>query len=582
VARQSVLPDENLVGVWVVGGSQGMSIESGESSLLEFAEDGTFRYFGEDENGKRVPSKRFGTYSISGSMLVMQYDGSARPDESEYQLKGHMLLVRQTGSQLDHYGQPYWNVHYFRPASTKQNPFAFEGKDALASLRDQVVVAGSLTMETKSFSTWNSSGTFTEWILDLTLTNGLLCSIDLGNTLLVAQLGENGLPIGFVRIRGNHPLIGKEHTAAQPNLSYMLDGFDSTDGGRTISISGATMVSNCDGDHPPYAGFGQIHEKAEHYFFETMSPSTWMKPEAVVGTLAVLPEFIITTDDGIERYQAIVWFGEVNAERDKHVWSVKRVEFFPVRKEALHAILTGADETLFKKILAMNWLALSDMDGAASLFAKAFTGKTPGNLLGATLTCYSQHGLTGLGVFAAQLEYDAETPVGIQTRASQYLDKIGYERSGVASYASFRQTKDGESTKAFGEEDPKLGHNQRLAVPFMVQSDTTLRRVVLDVARYERVSMAIHSDNAGKPGPEVEHFESSGTDCRGTTRLSAGKTYWVVVAGESAPGWADPYWSRCKAFGIFGAYATSSDGGATWAPGDKELSLKVTIYCKAD
>lgn len=573
-------PHQGLVGAWISVGPQGMNSDPGAAAILEFAQGGDFRWLKESPEETDSPDGRSGRYSVSGSTVTLHYDQGAKQSESrEFAIKGRTLLLRGGPDQYKNYGDPYWDYFYLREATSGKQAIPSKSTNILGLLREKVSITGSLTMVTKDFRTWNSSGTYTTWTLDLKLTNNLPCDLDLGNTLILAQLPDDGLATGFVRVRGPDRLLKGAKTPARPHASYMLDDFDSTDGGRTASLAGASFVLDGKGTHPPHAGFGRVERESEYVFFEEFNPNRWLKPEAVAGMLVILPELIVTTPAGLERYRAIVSLRPDASAKDNSKWIVKQMEFVPMRMDSLRELLTSTDTILFKKVLAATWMVLADPQNAPSELSKVLEPKTQGSLLAACLNCYAQYSLAGFEKRAAQLEYDENAPAGIQSLATEYLDKLNYTRPGLRSVSNSTsaqpKAKEGSSQQGEG---PPLGVNNLLAVRFAPRSEMVIRRIVVQLGRSRNAKLTLYSDQNGRPGGKLTEFSGSGEDFRGKQATRANQVYWLVVSAETLPGWAAPYWVTCARDDTFGAYASSNDGGKNWNIAKDNCALRTTIY----
>lgn len=567
-------PARGLVGVWI----KGMSLNKDGIDILEFVDDGGFRWLKESPEGKISPASRRGKYLVSGSTVTFRYEeGSKETESREFAIKGRTLLLRGGPDQFKNYGDPYWDYFYFRETSPLKKAVPSKKANVLKALQEKVSITGSLTMVTKDFRTRNSYGTYTTWTLDLTLTNEIPFEIDLGNTLIVAQLPEEGLPLGYVRLRGPNHLLKGVKTPPRPHNCYLLNDFDSTDGGRTITIGGAGLVADGRGKHPSHAGFGRIGGRAKYIFFEEFNPGQWLKDQALTGILVILPEFIISTPSGLERYQPIITLSKESPLSGGSKWTVKEVEYVPIRLNRLRDILTSTSVPLFKKILAINWMALADTKNAPTELLKVLSSKNEGFLLAACLNCYTQFGLTGLEKWASELEFDENAPVGIQTKATKYLDTMNYHRPGLRSISS-SIAPDLKGSTFGNKEDPSLGKNNLVGVRFSAPSEMVIRRIVAQLGRADMSKLWLYSDNNGQPGDKVKEFTGSGEDFRGKQFASANQVFWLVIAAEAAPGWAPPFWSRSPRNEVFNSYSLSKDGGKNWILSKDNYSLQTTIY----
>lgn len=575
-------PDKGIVGAWTSTGPQGMYRDSdARGRVLEFTGSGEFRWL-KDVSAGTSPSGRRGKYTVSGSSLTFRYDdGQKETETQEFAIKGKTLLFRRGADNFKEYGDPYWDYFYRREAATGARAVPSRSSNILGLLGEKVSVAGSLTMLTKDFSTSNASGTYTTWTLDVKLTNKLPFDLDFGNTLIVAQLQEDGLATGLVRVRGADRFSKGLKTPAQPHLSYLLDDFDSTDGGRTVALAGASFVFESKGTHPPGAGFGRVEAGSEAVFFEEFHPNRWLKPEAVAGMLVVLPEVVATTPAGPERYRVIVSLRPAASGKDNATWVVKRLEFVPMRTDKLLELFTGTDTILFKKVLAANWMILADPQNAAREMSSVLGAKSQGSLLAACLTCFAQYGVAGFEKRAAELEYDASAPAGIQSLATGYLDKLNYTRPGLLSASCSAAGQPNAAGGSSSEGGPPLGANALVAVRFVPPGDTIIRRIVVEIGGSSNAKLSTYSDHKGRPGTRLAEFSGIGGDFRGTQETQAGQAYWLVVGAEAMQGWAEPSWARCARSDRFGSYASSSDGGARWTVSNENSSLKTTVYYTA-
>ena len=572
-------------GTWIYSDMRGLtSATDGAARLIEFTDDGAFRWFTESSNGITAPTERKGTYSVSNGTVTLDYEGKEQTETRQFLNKGRTLLLRAGPTSFKNYNEPYWEYFYRQTDATKATRMS-KTDGVLQQVRDHVTITGTLTTRVKDYyisrgyQMGSESGTYAQWTADLILTNTLPFDIDLGNTFIVAQHPEEGLATGFVRIRGVNPRRKEHKTPPRPHASYLLDDFDSTGGGSTAVVGGGQFVFDDKGNHSVHAGFGRILACTPYVFFEEMNPHTWLKPEAVAGISIILPEFMVHTPHGTEGYQVILSMQKDSDTEDGFVWSVQRLDVVPMKLDVLREILTSTDSTIFKKILAVNWMALADADNASPELAKLMGAKTEGNVLAACLTCYEQYGLFGFEARAAELEYDSNAAVGIQLRATTYLDQMDYRRPGVVSISAISNALPQASSAGAQQRDPPtLGTERLLAVRFAPANKMVVRRVVVDLGRSRNPKLMIYSDNQGLPGVKVADFAGAGDDFRGEHRMDANEVCWIAASSETIPGWADPFWSMCPRNSTFGPYAVSNDGGKTWSLDGSDIALKATVY----
>lgn len=566
--------EQGLVGTWVAAGQQGMFGKPDyRGQVLEITSQGEFRWLNETAGGPM--RTRGGTYTVSGSTVTFRNDTGFGSLAQEFAVKGRTLLLRSPAG--GEFGDPYWDYFYRREPAAGRVPIASKSSNILELLLEKTSITGSLTTVTKDFRkqgvSGTYSGTYTTWTLDLKLANQLPFDLDFGNSLIVAQLPEEGLASGFVRVRGADRLSNGLKPPASPHASYMLDDFDSTDGGRTALVGGAFFKLDGSGTHPSGAGFGRVQASSEYVFFEEVNPNRWLKPEAVAGMVVILPEVVAATPAGPERYRIIVSLGRESSAKESSSWVVKRIDVVPIRMEYLLDMLTRSDTTLFRKVLAANWMILTDPQNAARELSKVLEPKSQGSLLAACLSAYAQYGVAGFEKRAAELEYDDDAPAGIQSLATGYLDKLKYTRSDVGTVACAA----GIPPNDRGE-NPALGGKNRLAVRFVAQTEMVIRRVVVELGRSKGAKLSTYSDRDDRPGSKLTEFSGVGTDFRGKQAARAGQAYWFVVEAETIPGWADPYWNRCAPAESFEYFASSGNGGSRWKVRKENASLKTTVY----
>jgi hypothetical protein len=560
-----------VVGRWSNAGMLGMS---GSADLIEFSRDGAYRFFQPAMADEEEKTYSQGTYEVSGNNIIFSRTGDDdQPGDSysqEFARKGRALLLRKPGSSTENYGDPFWEYCYPSGNEPPISPASCSGSELAKQLRDGLSYGlGKLSLEVRDFQTFNASGTYTSWTLELALQNRLGFDIDLGNTLIVAQISEEGMPVGVVRLRGPDRSPNGLAAPEQPNACYLLDDFDSTCGGRTVSIQGASFVMPADGDHPPHAGFGIVRAGSNYEFFEELRPNSWLKYSGVTGMVVVLPEFRITTPTGQDRWGAIISFRSSGGNDEKSEWVADNLELLPKNVSALKKQLTDPSTTLFRKVLFMNWLLQADAEAGSQGVLQAVENKSEGLLLATAMSCFTEYKLPQFAPRAVALEFDAAAASGIQKLASDYLDAIHHKREGIEIVKSPKA--------AEGHQD--LYPTTWGAVRFVAPSSLVIRRVLIEkYASASNQHLQVWSDQGGKPGTKVAAFGGSGRDFRGNYELSQGDACWLVVLRDEEQGGFASGWMQCAADGVFTGSASTTDSGKTWSPGDAKNAFATEVW----
>jgi hypothetical protein len=574
--------DPSPVGAWIYTGSEGLSSATNESVSLILGRDGQYRRFVEIGNGQAKTNLAWGSYAVTNALVdavttntALRFDRIG-PDHSTdtvpFMVKGRALFLREA----DPYGDgAHWGLYYRKDTVSVSAPVAANTTNVLGLLQTRMSVGGSLITEIKEFRTWNSSGTYCQWTLDLTVTNLLPFDVSLGHNLIIAQLSEDGLPSGYLRIRGAEP--GRTNNPSY--ASYFLDDFDSTDGGRTIYIQGARLSFPSGGHHPLHAGFGQIRRRSTYVFYEEVRPGTWLKPENVAGLQVVLPELVVSTPAGIERFQPIVSFVKGASTDNRNIWQARKTEFVPVDPSGLREIINSPDAVLFKKILAVNWLTRADSRNAGRMLAEDLSTKSQGSVLAVALLCCSEQRLSGFESRAVQLEDADDIPIGIWRRATDLLDAMKVDRGLVCIASSTNAPSTSPTSSDYNQ--TQLDERNWMAVRFVAPTEMTITRVHADFGGpASNQKLILHMDRDGLPGERVQEFQGGGGEFRGRAALRPGQVCWFIVSRTSEqPGLAS-WWPRCETNVSFTACAASHDGGKSWQQVPGPSALQATVWYK--
>lgn len=509
----------------------------------------------------------------SGGVLRFETEaGGSRVEKKRFQVRGRALLLEERNVIGE--GQ-HWETYYRRDILTNTIRVASGTTNVLSMLSTLLAMNGTVAMEMKEIRGILSTERFNQWTLDLAVTSRLPFDAGLGDSLIVAQVADDGLPCGTIRVRGRDAVWSHGPVVKYPNASYLLDDFDSTDGGRSLVIDGTEFLIPCDGEHPPDAGYGFLRRRSDYRFYEILAPSRWLKPESVSGVLAVLPVLVVKTPDGEQRFGAIVSFAKETEGSRQSVWRSRGMDIVPIEPTALIDVLTSPDTTAFRKILAVNWLVMADPEGAGRRLSELLAGKTQGAALAAALRCAIPLRLAGFEEQAMALEDGDAAPIGIRRLATEYLDAMQLDRG----FQVLRcDTNDVISRDASREH--RVSAQEWSAVRFLAPTSMVVRRILVNLGGpASNARVTVRDESGGFPGQVLAAFEGGG-DTRGSVRLQGGTAYWFVVSRDNAEPRMACWWQPGRADAVFTGYADSYNGGATWMMGGTDQTLDTEVWFK--
>ena len=551
-----------------------------QKPISELANSLVGEWRGQDEGGTVMVLGDDGTYSTKGTYPVtgkytlkddvITINPSGRNEyKQNVLLRGDTLYLVEPDSGT---GFPTI-LRYQRmnsPSSAALQPSTRLPK--LEELASSLAVSGTLSAELKKFSTFNQSGTRMEWKLDLALTNSTPHAFAMGNTLVVAQISTDGSPTGYLRVRGVDAFSASKPPVS-PHVPYCLDDYDSTDGGRTIYMEGARFESEGNGKHPAHAGYGIVPPRAKREIVEFISPSVWLKQGAIQGIKIVLPDLIVeTVGKERRRFHAVANLKKTSVDEEKSEWSADGIQIFSSEPDEVVKILADNDASLFRRILAMNWLVQSDPENAGRRITELTAGLNQGELLAVALRCCTQWNMPGFETRALQLEEAVDTPVGIAAAAGAYLDSRKTRRNWKKKVAEAEKKDQMDSTTA------SLSETSWVAVKIQINEAVVVRRfrAMLAGPASDEI-LSLHQDGKGLPGAKVADLVGHGGDARCKHGLSPG-TYWLTAKRPPNQDRLGAWWPLAKSASPFTGYATSNNGGTTWVHGQAGLTAACEFW----
>ncbi|MBK8094960.1 MAG: hypothetical protein IPK32_24060 [Verrucomicrobiaceae bacterium] len=527
---------------------------------LTLSPDGTYQ-----RSGKNAEK---GSYVVTDDQI--EWRAPKNVWKNKYILRGDMLVTIH--EELP--GQMQRRFKHRRLINGLEASAAtYEQAPSLAEMSAGIIVSGTLKAERKSFSSFTQSGTYMDWELDLVLTNGTTHDLVLGNTLAVAQISTDGLPTGYLRICGPHPVPTNLKSPESPHSTYFLDDFDSTDGGRSIYIEGARFQFNGKGQHPAHSGFGVLQGKSKKALLESISPNVWLKQGAIADMRVVLPDLVVRlSHDKHAVFHLLASFKKVTGDEEKSEWQVQSQELFSSDPVELEKMVTTADGAGFRKILAMNWLIASDPENAGKKLAAATAHINQGTALALALRCCAAWKLSGFETQALKLEEAEDTPIGIAAAAGHYLEEMKTPR---------RWTKISTGTAANqgpGDANPSLGTNRWVGLKIDLTKGITIRRFKAGLSgpASDEV-MVLHKDDNGRPGIKIADLAGAGGEGRCKLALEKG-VYWLVVSRPANNDRLGAWWPLAPSGTPFSSYATSDNGGATWQTGTSGKTCECELW----
>lgn len=416
----------DLSGTWRNCGSDGMNSEMDSVELLTFTPPNHYETAFRSQTKTGIVEKvEKGIYRCQSNLLIRTTSRTAESNETPFELKGKVIRLFNNSAMVG-MGAEQWDEYRLVTPVFSPIPARMNGDQVCATLTRSLHVTGTMIFETKTIESYVMRETSSFWTMELDIQNGTSFTIDLGNDLLLVELADSGDYVGFVRVRG--PVKGYPASRRQPrpDTGYLLNSFDSTDGGRSLTIQGSKFVFKGSGVHPDGAGFGSIPPQTTEPLFEEIGVDQWLNADFRRNVVIALPEFIVRAADGLQHYRLLVTFKKTDTADTVSHWTVLQQDLIPIRSDSLTVILESADYSLYKRIMAANWLMQNDPEAGGRLLVALCQKVSDGGLLASCLELCSFYKVKGLESRAVELLKATGEPPGIASRCATYLGSVRY------------------------------------------------------------------------------------------------------------------------------------------------------------
>ncbi|MEW6367156.1 MAG: HEAT repeat domain-containing protein [Acidobacteriota bacterium] len=304
-----------------------------------------------------------------------------------------------------------------------------------AEIRQAIVegvrVSGKAVPGETSESWGMSSSTYHQWDLHVELLNQTRFAFALGKEMVLIESDATGAQYeGVVVVRGREP-EGEQamRTASELPDSYSLSNcqISYTNGNsayRRGSMSGMVTLS-VENPQPDDLGFGSLKAGEKRTIDAKLAQGLWVKEEYVSSLRLTLPELIVPTTNGRQRFRMVVYFQKPTGGAKE--WTASRLEVFYMDAAELRRLIEVPETNLVTRVLAANWIFDCDVKQGQEAVIRAAQGQREGNLLAAGLSLLIQHPASGLGDHAVKLIDDSSVPNGVRRLAAVYIGAARYQ-----------------------------------------------------------------------------------------------------------------------------------------------------------